>query len=134
MHESWAFYKDRTVNGTAFLGQTVATNPVDPGISLVRAVVDAVNRTVLYPHEEFSVREFPPGGQPGQSLADQNLPRQAQAPPGGRGTSSLGLAQFFPGLVPVLVEMGQQQALERRIALHVQVLEEVLRQTGVLPG
>jgi hypothetical protein len=132
MHESWAFYKDRTVNGTAFLGQTVATNPVDPGLSLVRSVVEAVNRTVLYSQEEFSVRQFPPGGQPGQSLADQNLPRQAQTPPGGRGTSSLGLSQFFPGLVPVLVEMGQQQALERRIALHVQVLEEVLRQTGVL--
>jgi hypothetical protein len=27
--------------------------------------------------------------------------------------------------------MGQQQALERRIALHIQVLDEVLRQTGV---
>ena len=30
MHESWSFYKDRVQNGTAFLGPTVATPPVEP--------------------------------------------------------------------------------------------------------
>jgi hypothetical protein len=135
MHESWAFYRDRTVNGTAFLGQTVATNPVEPGLSLARSVVQAVNGTVLYSREEFSLREFPPSGQPGQSATDNpNLPRQTNVPSGGRGTSSLGLSRYFPGLTSILVEMGQQQELERRVALHVAVLDELLREVGVLSG
>jgi hypothetical protein len=126
MHESWAFYKDRTTNGTAFIGETIATSG-DEGTALVRSVIERVNSTVRYDHEAFSFRDF---NQP-LGTDNPNLPRQTNVPPSGRGTSSLGLNRFFPGLVPVLVEMGQQQALERRIALHIQVLDEVLRQTGV---
>jgi hypothetical protein len=127
MHESWAFYKDRTTNGTAFLGETVATNG-EQGVTLVKTVIERVNAAVLYEHEKFWFRDF---GQPQQSQAGADLPRQADIPPPGRGTSSLGLNRFFPGLITVLVEMGQQQALERRIALHIQVLTEVLRETGI---
>jgi hypothetical protein len=127
MHESWAFYKDRTTNGTAFLGETVATNG-EQGATLVKTVIERVNAAVLYEHEKFWFRDF---GQPQQSQAGADLPRQADIPPPGRGTSSLGLNRFFPGLITVLVEMGQQQALERRIALHIQVLTEVLRETGI---
>ena len=127
MHESWAFYKDRTTSGTAYIGQTIATNS-EEGANLVKSVIDRVNSTVLYEHEEFSFREF---GLPQQSLPEPSLPRQADIPPPGRGTSSLGLNRFCPGLITILVEMGQQQALERRIALHVQVLDEVLQQTGI---
>ena len=132
MHESWSFFKDRSVNGTAYLGQTVSVNPTEPGLSLVRTIVDQVNEKVLYPHEVFSLREFPPNGQPGQSAGEANLPRQEDTPPPGRGTSSLGLNRYFPGLIPILVEMGQQQALERRVSLHVDVLTELLHQVGVL--
>ncbi len=135
MHESWAFYRDRTTNGTAFLGQTVSTNG-DEGTALVRSVVDAVNARVLATQEEFFFRDF--GGQnaAGQPRNASNqdgatLPRQTNVPPSGRGTSSLGLNRFFPGVVPILVEMGQQQALERRTALHVQMLEEVMKEVGV---
>ena len=130
MHESWAFYKDRTTNGTAFLGETVATNG-EQGATLVRSVIERVNAAVLHEHEKFWFRDF---GRPQQSQAGANLPRQADIPPPGRGTSSLGLNRFFPGLITVLVEMGQQQTIERRIALHVQVLTEVLRQTGIVPA
>lgn len=124
MHESWSFYKDRATNGTAFIGETIATNG-DAGTALVTSVIDRVNATVRYEYEAFSFRDF------GQPQPENNLPRQTNVPPPGRGTSSLGLNRFFPGLVSVLVEMGQQQALERRIALHVQVLDEVLRETGI---
>ncbi len=128
MHESWSFYRDRTSNGTAFLGETISTNG-EAGGALVRAVIERVNQKVLYPHEEFFFREF--GGMGVQRIAN-DLPRQQDIPPAGRGTSSLGLSRFVPELIPVLVEMGQQQALERRIALHLLVLEEVMRQTDIL--
>ena len=126
MHESWSFYRDRTTNGTAFLGQTVSTNG-EAGTALVESVIDRVNRTVLNQREELSFREF--GGNPNQQ--PNSLPRQADIPPPGRGTSSLGLSRLVPGLVPILVEMGQQQALERRTALHVRLFEEVLSQIGI---
>ena len=125
MHESWAFYKDRTTNGTAYIGETIVTNG-EEGAALAKTVIERVNAAVLYEHEKFWFREL---GQ--QSPQGADLPRQADIPAPGRGTSSLGLNRFFPGLITLLVEMGQQQALERRIALHVQVLDEVMRETGV---
>lgn len=128
MHESWAFYRDRTVNGTAFLGQTISTNG-EAGTALVQSVIARVNPTVLYEWEEFFFRDF--GGQNRAGQPGDNLPRQTTIPPPGRGTSSLGLSRLFPGLIPVLVEMGQQQALERRVALHIRVFQEVLAEIGV---
>jgi hypothetical protein len=124
MHESWSFYRDRTTNGTAFIGQTVATRG-DAGWAFANTVVDRVNANVLYEHEIFFSRE------PGRQPQDANLPRQQDLPPPGRGTSSLGLNQTFPDLITLLVEMGQQQSLDRRIALHVQVLDEALRELGI---
>jgi hypothetical protein len=126
MHESWSFYKDRSTNGTAFLGQTVSTNG-EAGTALVESVIARVNPTVQHSREEFSFREF--GGNPNQQPT--NLPRQQDIPPQGRGTSSLGLSRLIPGLVPILVEMGQQQTLERRTALHVRLFQEVLSQLGI---
>jgi hypothetical protein len=128
MHESWSFYRDRTTNGTAFIGETIATSEV--GGAIVRAVIERVNATVQHPREEFSFRDF---GQPNRE-PQANLPRQTNIPPPGRGTSSLGLSRTFPELIAILVEMGQQQAIERRVALHVQVLREVLAEVGVLSG
>jgi hypothetical protein len=125
MHESWAFYKDRATNGTAFIGETIATNG-DAGTAIVKTVIERVNATAQNDREEFSYRDL---NQPNPS--DANLPRQTNVPPPGRGTSSLGLNRTFPGLISILVEMGQQQAIERRVALHVQLLEEVLAEIGV---
>lgn len=120
MHESWAFYADRTQNGTAFLGQTIATS-VENGIPLAEAVVQQVNSRVRYAHETMYFREFRTGRLPSPSN-----------PGTGGSRSSLGLPGFFPGLISLLVEMGQQQDLNRRIALHVDVLQEVMRQVGTL--
>jgi hypothetical protein len=132
MHESWAFYRDRPQNGTAFLGQTVATNPSEPGISLAQSVVETVNQRVQARHEEFFFREFPRG-----RLPEPNSPLpfdtsgNPQAAVSGGSRSSLGLPNHVPGLVSFLVEMGQQQPLERRVALHVEVLEQLMRQVGI---
>jgi len=136
MHESWAFYKDRPQNGTAFLGQTVATNAGGQGADLGRAAVESVNSRILYTHEEFFFRErfgsnqvAAPGVPNGPSPAGAS---GAPTTPGGVSRSSLGLSQMVPGVIAVLVEMGQQQSIERRIALHVDMLTEFLWRLGTL--
>lgn len=135
MHESWAFYKDRPQNGTAFLGQTIGTNG-ERASEISRAVVEAVNRRILYPHEEFFFRDRFGSNQaaaPGVPETTTQLDASgAPRGPGGASRSSLGLSTYVPGVIAVLVEMGQQQSLERRIALHVEVLTEFLRQVGAL--
>jgi hypothetical protein len=128
MHESWAFYKDRTQNGTAYLGQTVATAPAEPGITLVRDIVTTVNSTrIRSSQEELFDRQFPGPQQDGR-----NLPSATATPgPPPTGTSSLSLNRNVPGLTPILVEMGQQQALERRVQLHVDIFDELARRLGI---
>jgi len=132
MHESWSFYRDRTETqtGTAFLGQTLSSRG-EPGSSLAQHLVETVNATrVQAQHEELTFREWPPsrsvsvtptpGGSAGATPADGFT--------GYRGSrSSLGLPSHIPGLAAILVEMGQQQSLERRIQLHVDIVQEALR-------
>jgi hypothetical protein len=137
MHESWAFYKDRPQNGTAFLGQTVATNAPEPAPSIAREAVAAVNSRIQSSIEEFFFRDrfgsnqaAAPGVPNGSSPAGAAAPDAAR--PNGVSSSSLGIPNFAPGVISVLVEMGQQQSLERRIALHVEMLTEFLRREGVL--
>ncbi|MPZ49470.1 MAG: hypothetical protein GEU75_09270 [Dehalococcoidia bacterium] len=137
MHESWAFYNDRPQNGTAFLGQTIGTNVAEPAVTLAQEVIEAVNSRILASREEFFYRNRigsgngPPESRRQESSSDQGGIRQAA---GGSGvsSSSLGLPRALPGLSVYLVEMGQQQTLERRIALHVEVAEELARRIGIL--
>ena len=116
LHESWAFYKDRPQSGRAFLGQTVSMRPDGAGIELGRSVVDSINTRIQAPHEELFFREFPSRGSRSRSRSSR---------------SSLGLPRQIGGLVVLLVEMGQQQPLERRVALHFDVLSEVMRRVGI---
>ncbi|HLF71063.1 MAG TPA: succinylglutamate desuccinylase/aspartoacylase family protein [Dehalococcoidia bacterium] len=133
MHESWAFYKDRSQNGTAFLGQTVATYPAEPGMTLGRNVVDAVNGRILGAQEEFTYREFPSGRLPNPtSAAPNDTSGNPQAAVSGGSQSSLGLPRYIENLTVLLVEMGQQQLLSRRVALHVDVFQEVARRSGIV--
>jgi hypothetical protein len=135
MHESWAFYRDRTetATGTAYLGQTVSSRG-EPGESLARQVVETVNATkVQLSHEELTFREWPPRDSvPGTPiLGDTNSGTPIAGFTGYRGSrSSLGLPMHIPGLAAILVEMGQQQGLERRIQLHVDIVSEALKVLG----
>jgi hypothetical protein len=132
MHESWSFYRDRTdtATGTAYLGQTVSTRG-EPGESLARQIVETLNATrVQLAHEELTFREWPPsGGFPaGAGGTAQGTATPNPAFTASRGSrSSLGLPTYIPGLTAILVEMGQQQDLERRIQLHVDFVAETLR-------
>ncbi len=137
LHESWAFYRDRTdtATGTAFLGQTVSSS-TSQGLALGDRIVAEVNQRILAPVEEITMREWPrpgfvfptptPGGLPTPT------PRPGQDPiTSRRSRSSLGLSTHIPGLVALLVEMGQQQPLERRVAIHVDIVTEAMRQVGM---
>jgi uncharacterized protein len=120
LHESWGFYNERTQNGTAFLGQTVSAS-AEPGITLARNVVESVNTRILYSHEEMFFREW--GGQRSSTAAANPGITQGSR-------SSLGLYTHVPGASAILVEMGQQQELRRRVALHVDFVKETLHQLG----
>jgi hypothetical protein len=135
MHESWAFYRDRTetATGTAYLGQTVSSRG-EPGESLARQVVETMNATkVQLSHEQLTFREWPPRDRvPGTPIVgDTNSGMPIAGFTGYRGSrSSLGLPTHIPGLAAILVEMGQQQDLERRIQLHVDIVSEALKLLG----
>jgi hypothetical protein len=128
LHESWGFFNERTQNGTAFLGQTV-TNGADVSESeRIELVVNEVN-------EQISDREQ-------LIMRDRNRNRFSDGPvqrptfdpswPQG-GTSSLGIGRFVPGLVPVLIEMGQEgQTESRRAELHQLIVRTALRNEGLL--
>ena len=137
MHESWAFFNGRPQNGTAYLGQTVATSQDETARTLARETVAAVNDTIRYSWERLFDRNNPDNppaanGSPptmGGGSSGGGVPNAGQSVPGG--TSSLGLPRHVPGLSSLLVEMGQQQTLERRIDLHVQVATEVATRLGI---
>jgi len=143
MHESWAFYNNRTQNGTAFLGQTIASNVEEPAVSLAEGVVVSVNGRILAPREEFFYRNRigSGNGPPPDNLTQEQIQAMGGiggvGPPTGSprgGTSSLSLPRHIPGMSVLLVEMGQQQTLERRAALHVEVAQEVARRIGIAPA
>jgi hypothetical protein len=125
MHESWAFYNNRAQNGTAFLGQTVSTYPEEPGITLAKTIVEQVNSRIQASVEELFYRDRTFAGPNGTTLSTPINPAQ------GVSSSSLGIPRWLPGLSAILVEMGQQQPLERRIALHVDIVQEAMRQLKI---
>lgn len=131
LHESWGFYKDRATRSRAFLGQTITSVPGSRGVPLGQSLSEAINKQILEPHEEMVYREYPP-----RSVIESNTPDLVDAPEAdwamrGGGRSSLGLVRRFPETAVLLVEMAQQQPLERRIALHVLVVEEAMRELGM---
>ena len=133
MHESWSFYRDRTETqtGTAFLGQTLSSRG-EPGASLAAHLVGTINTTrVQAQHEELTFREWPPSGFGAGTPAPAADATPGPGFTGYRGSrSSLGLPTHVPGLSAILVEMGQQQDLERRIQLHVDIVQEALKVLG----
>ncbi|MCX6024620.1 MAG: succinylglutamate desuccinylase/aspartoacylase family protein, partial [Chloroflexi bacterium] len=133
MHESWAYFNGRPQNGTAYLGQTVATSSDERAKTLASEAVAAVNARILHPWEELFDRnnpKNPPAQNGGAPTTGGGIPNAGQPVPGG--TSSLGLPRSVPGLSVLLVEMGQQQDLERRIALHVEFANEIATRLGII--
>ncbi len=131
LHESWGFYENRPYRDTAFLGQTVLAYPNGKGERLAREVVESVNGKITTPQEEMTFLEFTWRGGAGTSFLP---PESASAAPvgiSGSSRSSLGIGRLYRDVAVLTVEMGQQQPLERRVALHVQVVEEALVALGM---
>ena len=138
MHESWSFYRDRTDTntGTAWLGQTM-TSPGEPGLAIARHLVDAQNSRMQRSVEEFTLRDWPPRNAtfatavPGTFTGPTPQPgTTGSGAVFGGSRSSLGLPNHVPGLSAILVEMGQQQTLERRTQMHVEIVQEALTHLG----
>lgn len=124
LHESWAFYAERTQDGTAFLGQTVTAGPGDRS-GIAAALAEAVNAGVTVERDRLVPRDFSVAQMARAQAAGEWFP--------GRGGSSLSLGRVVRGLTPVLVEMGQQdQPLERRVELHRAVVRAALVAEGML--
>ena len=125
LHESWGFYNERTQDGTAFLGQTVTQGGDPSETPRLEAITSEVNEQIsereqLVPRDRTRFRQL-----------TQRPAFDPSWPTGG--TSSLGIGRFVPGLLPVLVEMGQQDQPEsRRAELHQLVVRTALRHEGLV--
>ena len=140
LHESWGFYAERGENaGTAFLGQTITTGPARERVPFARLIAGRVNRQIEVERELMLPRDWTewPAAVTDEELA-AGAPESAMTSafarsrwrPGGW-SSSLSLGRIVPGVLPVLVEMGQdRQHVDRRVELHrlvVQSTMELLR-------
>ena len=140
LHESWGFYAERGENaGTAFLGQTITTGPARDRVPFARLIAGRVNRQIELERELMLPRDWTewPAAVTDEELA-AGAPEAAMTSalarsrwrPGGW-SSSLSLGRIVPGVLPVLVEMGQdRQHVDRRVELHrlvVQSTMELLR-------
>lgn len=126
MHESWGFYAERTQNGTAFIGQTVTSSTGPEFETIVPALLTIANSRIAVARDRLVTRDqFPlPNATPSSTP-----PSNADL---GRGSSSLSLGRFVPGLTPVLVEMGQQdQPVQRRVELHLEIARAALELRGM---
>ena len=150
LHESWGFYAERGENaGTAFLGQTITSGPgAMPEIAgfpasrapLARLIAARVNASIEVERDLLLARDWTQwpalpddaeiaGGLP-ESATVGAFMRARWRP--GRGSSSLSLGSFVPGLAPVLVEMGQHdQPVARRVELHHLVVRETMALIGM---
>ena len=128
MHESWVFYAERPQNGTAYLGQTIASGDGPEGSTLARELADRANESAALRRDLFWTRDQLQMPGPSQTPTPVN-----PGPGGGINTSSLGVGKYVPGLTPILVEMGQQdQPVERRAELHLTVARALMNSRGML--
>ncbi len=130
LHESWAFFRDRNQDGTAFLGQTITTGGLIDDFAEGETLIAAINDQIGSRREQFIFRG-------GRSTVTRSLLSGGVVDlSGGRsfpGGTSLSLGSYVRGLIPYLVEMGQQgQSVDRRASLHRLVTRTALEQWGLL--
>ena len=140
LHESWGFYAERGENaGTAFLGPDDHDRAGGDRVPFARLIAGRVNRQIELERELMLPRDWTewPAAVTDEELA-AGAPEAAMTSalarsrwrPGGW-SSSLSLGRIVPGVLPVLVEMGQdRQHVDRRVELHrlvVQSTMELLR-------
>ncbi len=124
MHESWAFYAEYPPNsGTGALGQTVTAGNGPLAATIGPQIAERVNPQITA-REQLIIRD-------GNRLSRPTGTPSPDQP--NRGRSSLSAGGWVDGLTPVLVEMGQtNQAVDRRIDLHLLIARTALEIAGVL--
>lgn len=124
MHESWAFYAEYAPNsGTGALGQTITAGPGPRQADVAQRIAELANPQVSQ-REQFIVRDGNRFGRPTATPGPDGV---------NRGRSSLSAGGHVGGLTPILIEMGQEdQALKRRIKLHLVTARAVLELAGVV--
>ena len=126
MHESWAFYVERSQNGTAFLGQTISSGQGPGDGFIAQAIAERANAQITVRRDLMQTRNS-------NAIGGGPDPTPTPNPNQGRSTSSLGIGRYVPGLTPILCEMGQiDQTVARRIELHLLVAQSTLELQGVL--
>ena len=134
MHESWAFFNERGENsGTAFIGQTVTSADPDSA-EVIERMITRVNAQVAE-REQFLTRMRLGGVFRNDGVSPTPRPDDPDRilPDGTRGSSSLSLGRFVPGVQPVLVEMGQaNQSEARRAELHQLLVRDMLTDLRML--
>jgi hypothetical protein len=125
MHESWAFYAEYPPNsGTGALGQTITAGVGPKQNTIATLMAERVNPQVSA-REQFIIRDGTRFSRPSGTPIGSG--------PSPRGRSSLSAGGHVSNLTPILVEMGQEnQALERRIHLHLLTARALLEIEGVL--
>jgi hypothetical protein len=127
MHESWDFYEQTSSEvELSALGQTISPHRSEPSVRLTRELVEEANRG-LPASERFLYHEFPEGHvdelivplPPG--VDEREVPRK----------SGMDIPEALPGVASILVEVGQQQPMERRVAQQVIVARALV---AVLAG
>ena len=114
MHESWAFYSERSANGNAFLGQTVSAGFGPESPLAARALVVRANQRIDVRRDRLVARVEVPAAT-------------------AKTTNSLGIGRWVEGLTSLLVEMGQDQQEEtRRAELHLLVARTYLESRAML--
>ena len=129
LHESWAFFRDRNQDGTAFLGQTITTGGLIDEFPEGEALVESINSQINSTREQFIFR----GGRSSITRGIFDAGFSGFPSTSFRGGTSLSLGRYVPGLLPYLVEMGQQgQPVWRRAELHRLVARTALEEFGLL--
>lgn len=114
MHESWAFFSERSANGNAFLGQTVSAGFGEDATLAARALVVRANQRIDLRRDRLAARVEVPAAS-------------------AKTTNSLGVGRWVEGLSSLLVEMGQDRQEEaRRTELHLLVARTFLQSREML--
>jgi hypothetical protein len=125
MHESWAFYAEYPPNsGTGALGQTITAGIGPKQQTIAHAIAEVANPQASE-REQFIIRDGTRFSRPDGTPVGTG--------PSSRGRSSLSAGGHVQGLTPILIEMGQEnQALERRVELHLITARALLGIEGIL--
>lgn len=133
LHESWAFYNERSQDSRASLGQTVAKGRGPVALETVEAWIETANAQTSTREQLVMRNRF--AWVPPDPPAVSRAPHWSEVPDAfeRRFTSSLGIGALAEGVTPVLIEMGQQdQPLWRRSELHQLFVRSVLQHIEML--